>query len=82
MKTKVVALLLTLIAGAATAGQSSPPPGKVYYDVCDVELHDAYGNVAPDDRHTVTKDKANRLAEQSTRPTPIPSHKEVADAQD
>lgn len=81
MNTKILALMLTLITGAATAGQDSSPRVELY-GVCDVQLHDAYGRVVADEQQTVTREEANRLGEQSTQPALALSHKEIADAQD
>jgi hypothetical protein len=80
MKTKIVALTSTPITGTTAAGQTRSPRVP-YYDGCDVQLHDAYGRIAPDDQHTVFSNKANRSGERSTQPTTISSIKEVADAQ-
>ena len=58
MKTKIVALTLTLITGTTTAGQASSPRGE-FYNVCAVQLHEAYGRVAPDEQRIKDK-KFNR----------------------
>jgi hypothetical protein len=80
MKTKVAALILTVITGSVTAGQASSPRGEFYAD-CDAQLHDAYGRVAPDEQQTEISNKANRTVERSPQPAPVPSYKEVSDAQ-
>jgi hypothetical protein len=80
MRTKAVAFILTVVTGSATAGQASSPHEE-FYDDCDVQLHDAYGRVAPDEQQTEISGKANRTAERSPQPAPVPSYKEVANAQ-
>lgn len=79
MRTKVVAFILTVVTGSATAGQASSPREE-FYDVCDVQLHDAYERVAPNEQQTEIIDKANRTVERSPQPAPVPSYKEVANA--
>jgi hypothetical protein len=79
MRTKAVAFILTVVTGSATAGQASSPHEE-FYDDCD-QLHDAYGRVAPDEQQTEISGKANRTAERSPQPAPVPSYKEVANAQ-
>jgi hypothetical protein len=80
MKIKSAAMIVTLAASSAIAGQNGASHTQ-FYDVCDVQLHDAYGRVAAQNQHTVIAG-VSRTPEQSMQAAPATVPKEVEDAQD
>ncbi|MEW8644049.1 MAG: hypothetical protein AB2609_18650 [Candidatus Thiodiazotropha sp.] len=79
MKTRTVAIMLTLAAGPAIAGEGGDSLREAY-DVCDEQLHDAYGRPVPDDRPTVISDEASQPVGDAVQSAPMMRKEEVADA--
>ena len=79
MKTRIVAIMLTLAAGPAIAGEGGNSLREAY-DVCDEQLHDAFGRPVPDEPQTVTTEEANRSAGEAVQLAPLVPDEEVADA--
>ena len=79
MKTRIVAIMLTLAAGSAIAGDGSTSLREAY-DVCDEQLHDAYGRPVTDDRKSVISDEASQPVGDAVQSAPMMRKEEVADA--
>ena len=79
MKTRIVAIMLTLAAGPAIAGEGGNSLREAY-DVCDEQLHDAYGRPVPDNRSTVISDEASQPVGETVKPATLMRNEGVADA--
>ena len=79
MITQIVAIMLTLAAWSAIGGEVGTSLREAY-DVCDEQLHDAYGQPVPDDRPIVISDEANQPVGETVQSAPIMQKEEVADA--